>query len=213
VSTLAESGAAIARRISPLASAEAFPEAADWESAFAIRFFKDWRGENADPQRETEVRILWTPQTLYLHFTARYRAITVFTDSDSNGRRDQMWDRDVAEVFLQPPGSPEHSYKEFEVSPNGLWIDLDIAPGQKRDLHSGLRRRAAIDEAAKIWRAELAIPMKSLTSHFDPHEEWRANFYRVEGASEPRFYFAWRPTMTPQPNFHVPEAFGRLRFA
>jgi hypothetical protein len=34
----------------------------------------------------------------------------------------------------------------------------------------------------------------------------------VEGPSEPRFYSAWRPTNTGQPNFHVPEAFGWLVF-
>jgi len=123
-----------------------------------------------------------------------------------------MWDRDVAEVFLQPPGSPAHHYKEFEVSPNGLWIDLDIAPDEKRSLQSGLLRRASVDAVEKIWRAELALPMKSLTLNFDPSQEWRVNFYRVEGAEEPRFYSAWRPTMTPQPNFHVPEAFGGLVF-
>jgi len=39
------------------------------------------------------------------------------------------------------------------------------------------------------------------------------NFYRVEGAAEPRFYSAWQPTGTPAPNFHVPEAFGELVFA
>jgi alpha-galactosidase len=39
------------------------------------------------------------------------------------------------------------------------------------------------------------------------------NFYRVEGPQEPRAYLAWRPTKTPQPNFHVPSAFGKLRFA
>jgi alpha-galactosidase len=41
---------------------------------------------------------------------------------------------------------------------------------------------------------------------------WRVNFFRVEGAAEPRFYSAWRPTNTPKPNFHVPEAFGALVF-
>ena len=45
-----------------------------------------------------------------------------------------------------------------------------------------------------------------------PAAEWRVNFFRVEGAREPRFYSAWRATNTPQPNFHVPEAFGKLRF-
>jgi alpha-galactosidase len=38
------------------------------------------------------------------------------------------------------------------------------------------------------------------------------NFFRVEGKEEPRGYYAWRPTHTPQPNFHVPSAFGSMRF-
>jgi alpha-galactosidase len=61
--------------------------------------------------------------------------------------------------------------------------------------------------------AELALPMKCLVERFDPAARWRVNFYRVEGASEPRFYSAWQPTGTPAPNFHVPEAFGTLIFA
>ena len=55
--------------------------------------------------------------------------------------------------------------------------------------------------------------MKALVDHFDPAAEWRLNFFRVEGARESRFYSAWRATNTPQPNFHVPDAFGKLRFA
>ena len=66
--------------------------------------------------------------------------------------------------------------------------------------------------AASLWSAELAIPMRALTAQFDPATEWRVNFFRVEGPREPRFYSAWRATNTPAPNFHVPEAFGKLRF-
>ncbi len=70
-----------------------------------------------------------------------------------------------------------------------------------------------LDEAQKIWIAELAIPVKCLVPRFDPAVAWRVNFYRVEGAEEPRFYSAWRPTSTAVQNFHVPEAFGELVFA
>lgn len=189
-----------------------FPSAAAWDSATPVRFDADWRGENHDPERETEVRLLWTQATLYLRFIDRYRVITVFEVADDDGRRDQLWDRDVAEVFLQPDSSESHRYKEFEVSPNGFWIDLDIANGKHQGLKSGMQRRVTIDEPAKTWTAELAIPMKSLVEHFEPDAVWRVNFYRVEGPTEPRFYSAWRPTKTPQPNFHVPELFGRLIF-
>jgi alpha-galactosidase len=203
---------AVAVRMAEPADAEGFPTRAAWGLGQALRFNADWRGKNADPGRETEVRLLWTAETFFLRFRAKYRTITVFPDAAPNGWRDQLWDRDVAEVFLQPDKSNLRRYKEFEVSPNGYWIDLDIAPGEKHDLNSGMRRRVVLDEKSRTWMAELAIPMKSLVEKIDASAAWRVNFYRVEGASEPRFYSAWRPTRTPVPNFHVPEAFGELVF-
>jgi len=204
---------AVAVRMQESPDGEGFPRASAWKLSKTLRFNTDWQGKNADPQRETEVRLLWAPETLYVRFRAKYVSITIFSDAQPNGRRDQLWERDVAEVFLQPDPSNLRRYKEFEISPNGFWIDLDIAPGEKHDLQSGLRRRVNLDEATKTWAAELAIPMKCLVENFDPEAAWRVNFYRVEGAGEPRFYSAWQPTRTPKPNFHVPEMFGQLIFA
>jgi alpha-galactosidase len=187
--------------------------APEWQKAQAIVFCSDWQGTNSDEERETEVRVLWSSQTLYLRFQCRYRELFLFEDSDSNGRRDHLWDRDVAEAFLQPDPARERYYREFEVSPNGMWIDLDIFPGGLADLKSGLQGSVFLDKNERRWAAELAIPIKALTSNFDPKAVWRANFYRVEGTEEPRAYLAWRPTGTPKPDFHVPAAFGRLRFA
>jgi hypothetical protein len=211
-SLMPEQHTVIATQLPRSPQSDGFPVALDWQTAAPISFNADWQGLNSDPGRETEVRLLWTSETLFLRFLARYRSITVFPDSEPSGRRDKLWDRDVAEVFLQPhPSIPTH-YKEFEVSPNGFWIDLDIAPGNLHNLQSGMRRRVTIDEKNKTWSAELAIPIKSLTANFDPGSVWRVNFYRVEGETEPRFYSAWGPTGTPQPNFHVPQAFGKLVF-
>ncbi len=183
-----------------------------WDQAEPIRFSADWQGQNADPEMETEVRVLWSPEILHLRFVCRFRELSVFDDSAPNGRRDHLWDRDVAEAFLQSPPAVGKNYKEFEVAPNGMWIDLDISPSGLVDLKSGLTRSVHLDEQRRTWTAELAIPMKALTARFDPAQPWGANFYRVEGSVEPRRYLAWQPTHTPQPNFHVPERFGTLRF-
>jgi hypothetical protein len=184
-----------------------------WAQAQPIIFCKNWQGANPDTERQTEVRLLWSQQSLYLRFECGYRELLVFEDSDPDGRRDHLWERDVAEVFLQPDPSLPHNYKEFEVSPNGMWIDLDIFPGGRANLNSGLLRSVFLDEKRHKWAAEFAIPFKSLTGSFDPNAPWRANFFRIEGPSERRTYQAWQPTLTPQPNFHVPEVFGELRFA
>lgn len=195
---------------------DGFPPGVAWDTIDGVSFAADWQGKNPDPQRSTEVRLLWTPETLFLRFRCHYRTLTTFADSDADGRRYQLWDRDVAEVFLQPDPATPHRYWEFEVSPNGLWIDLDIdldkPPGHKGNPHSGLRRRVSIDPEGKFWTAEIALPMRGLAPSFDCAATWRVNFFRVEGATEPRFYSSWQPTGTPRPNFHVPEAFGKLKF-
>ena len=192
---------------------EASHPAAEWQQADPVVFSSDWRGMNPDPSRQTKVRILWSRQTLYLRFECHYRELHVFEDSEPNGRRDHLWDRDVAEAFLQPDPSRPRFYREFEVSPNGMWIDLDIFPGGLADLKSGLQRSVEINPEMHTWTAELAIPIRALTEQFDPSKIWRANFYRIEGSKEPRAYFAWQPTRTATPNFHVPSAFGYLRFS
>jgi hypothetical protein len=210
--TLQSNRDAVAAHLQEKTDGEGFPSRSAWEKAPALHFDRDWRGEHFDPQRGTEVRLLWTPETLFVRFVCRYRSITVFPDARADGRRSELWNRDVAETFLQPDASDPLVYKEFEVSPNGYWIDLAVSHGKIDDLHSGLRRRVAMDEQAKTWTAELAVPIRSLTARFDPHQVWRANFFRIEGPGEPRFYGAWSPTHSEKPNFHVPSAFVNLRF-
>lgn len=203
----------VAKRVNREIELDAAHPAAEWNNALPISFCADWQGLNPQPTLLTQVQALWSLQTLFLRFDCHYRTVYVFEDSDPNGRRYQLWDRDVVEAFLQPDPSRERFYKELEVAPNGMWVDLDIFPGGHSDLQSGLRRSVSLNQIERCWTAELSLPLRSLTDKFDPTVPWRANFYRVEGEAEPRQYLAWRPTHTPQPNFHVPECFGILRFA
>src|SRR5271165_2346854 len=201
-----------ALRLTKKLDADGFTQQSAWEVALPIRFDQDWQGQNADRSRTTEVRLLWTLETLFLRFQVNYRDLNVYPEAREDGWRDKLWDRDVAEAFLQPDSRDPLKYKEFEVAPNGFWIDLDVSHGAIQELHSELRRRVVQNPTEKTWTAELAIPMHSLTFAFDPHHPWHVNFYRIEGKTEPRFYSAWSPTYSPRPNFHVPAAFGNLTF-
>lgn len=211
--TKANQAEAFAARISSDIGLNSTNPAAEWKLAQPICFSADWQGNHPDPRLETEVRALWSATTLYLRFNCHYGELFLFDTSDPSGRRDHLWDRDVAEAFLQPEPSPDRYYKEFEIAPNGMWIDLDISPSGLSDLKSGLTRSVHIDEQTRTWVAEAAIPLRAIAAKFDPNSAWHANFYRVEGKTEPRRYMAWRPTHTQKPDFHVPEAFGILRFA
>ena len=93
----------VAREIQ-LGAASPAPE---WQRADPIVFCSDWQGKNPDEERQTQVRAMWSPRTLYLRFECRYRTLYVFESSDPDGRRDHLWDRDVVEAFLQPDPSRE----------------------------------------------------------------------------------------------------------
>src|SRR5437879_13735729 len=84
---------AVAVRMTKPVDTDGFPQPSAWERAAPLRFDEDWQGKNRDPEKETEVRLLWTPETLFLRFRARYRTISVFPDAEPDGRRDQLWDR------------------------------------------------------------------------------------------------------------------------
>jgi alpha-galactosidase len=208
-----DKGGAVANPCTTPLDTEGFPRASAWQTTPPFRFDTDWQGKNPDPERETEVRLLWAPETLFLKFRAGYREITVFSDANPNGRRDQLWNRDVVEVFLQTDVADPWVYKEIEIAPNGMWLDLAVNHRAISDLHSGLKRRVTVDRDEHVWTAEVAIPMAALAPGFDCDKPWRVNFFRVEGAAEPRFYSAWRPTHTLEPDFHVPKAFAPLVFS
>jgi len=155
--------------------------------------------------------MLWSSQALYLRFEAHYRDIYVYPEA--NQRHKKLWLRDVVEVFLQPDTNRGRHYKEFEISPNGNWIDLDISPAGGSNLVCAVKASASVSTGKHVWVAELAIPMRCLTQNFDRDAEWRLNLFRIEGNGPGRFYSAWRPTKTVRPDFHVPEVFGALKFS
>src|ERR1039458_10853979 len=97
----------MAVRLSQPVGANVFPFESEWERAAPICFSHDWQGKNQDPLRQTEVKVLWREDEFYLRFRCRYCTIHVFRDVVQFGRRDELWDRDVAEVFLQR--SEEHT--------------------------------------------------------------------------------------------------------
>jgi hypothetical protein len=70
--------------------------------------------------------------------------------------------------------------------------------------------------AARIEEGRVMIAMRVPWEAFprapQAGERWRANLFRCVGKGDQRGYLAWQPTHTERPNFHVPKAFGTLRF-
>lgn len=188
-----------------------------WERAQPVSIERYWSGELAPSARHAEARVIWTEAALNVRFVCQQREPLVVSDSPVLDQKIVgLWERDVCEIFIAPDARAPERYFEFEAAPTGEWLDLlihDAPEGRETDWHhrSGLQVAAQIGEN-RVTIA-MRIPWKALTNR-PPRlgERWRANLFRCVGTGAARGYLAWRPTKTPEPNFHVPAAFGRLKF-
>lgn len=207
-----------ARLPSRLLGRDGFPLASAWEDAPASFFAHDWRGRPLAGTQSTRVLLLHGEGALYLRFNSRYNAISIHEREPSATAIWPLWERDVVEVFLQAPqdvGSDR--YREIEVAPNGLVMDLEVQGRGRKRLINACKARASIDEPHRMWTAELVLPMPSLGSmgsvaarRAGALDGWRIGLFRIEGSGAQRQFSAWSPTGTPAANFHVPAAFGHL---
>jgi Carbohydrate family 9 binding domain-like len=189
------------------------PTLAQWRDVPPVTIGLDYFGK-AVAGSPTEVRSRWTAQNLYLLYSAPYDELNLKPQPQKEKDTVPLWDWDVVEAFLGSNFEHIGHYFEFELSPQGEWVDLDIDkdhPKQQQFAawNSGFAVRARIDAAHKVWFGEMRIPLRSLgVSAPRAGQQLRTGLYRCAGRAPQRAYYAWSPTG--QRSFHVPEAFGLL---
>jgi Carbohydrate family 9 binding domain-like len=163
----------------------------------------------------TEIRSRWTNQNLYFLFVCPYQQLNLGPDPRTNTETNKLWNWDVAEVFIGSDFQNIRKYKEFEVSPQGEWVDLDIdldIPHHEDGWtwNSGFQVAARIDKRAKIWYACMRIPYASVDGRpIAAGNLLRVNFFRAQGPPSTHKAITWQPTH--QATYHVPEVFGSLK--
>ncbi|MCI0337828.1 MAG: carbohydrate-binding family 9-like protein [Acidobacteria bacterium] len=190
------------------------PDAQPWKG---IRGVIAERGPTGDltPGHRTEIRSRWTQNNLYVLFVCPYQELFLKPDTTTTNETNKLWDWDVAEVFIGTDYQNIKHYTEFQVSPRGEWVDLDIDRNPDPPVHdwqwnSGFEVKARIDVKNKIWYGEMRIPMAKIDKRAPKGGlEMRINFYRLQGPPLDRKRIAWQATKSN--SYHVPEAFGRLR--
>ena len=189
------------------------PQAREWKDAPRVVIDRDYLHQPI-AGRPTEVRSRWTRDHLYLLYVCPYDVLNLKPGDPSAEETPALWNGDVAEAFIGSGIERITRYKEFQVSPRGEWVDLDIDRENPkgpagRMWNSGYVVRGRIDAASKIWYGEMRIPFAAIDARPpEPGREFRIGLYRIATA-EPKVYYAWQPTG--QTTFHVPEAFGTLR--
>lgn len=182
-----------------------------WQLPAPVTVEYQLRDGAARPEVSTTVRVLWSDRYLYLGYECPYTELTVFDPPDRKHERTGLWDRDVVEAFIGSDAGNGRHYYEFEVSPNGEQLDLELGGATKGlDWNSGFDSDTRVDRPARVWRAVLRIPLKALSAAGAPGRgtRWRLNLYRHDIAH--KTFMAWNPTATS--TAHTPEKFGTLEF-
>ncbi|MBM3813520.1 MAG: hypothetical protein FJW20_18000 [Acidimicrobiia bacterium] len=164
-----------------------------------------------------EVRMQWTPRYLYMLFISPYDDLNLKADPKTAEETYQLWSWDVTELFIGADLEQIHRYREYQVSPQGEWVDLDIDRKSMNaekawQWNSGFQVKARIDKTRKIWYGEMKIPMASMdTRPAEVGKQYRMNLYRLTGKAPNRQSTMWTPVM--DRSHHTPEKFGRLVLA
>ena len=185
-----------------------------WKGAHRAMMQVDIKGNPVGALR-TEVRSRWTKDHLYFLFVCPYKQLYLKPSPDAAKETYELWNWNVAEVFLGSDFKDIKRYKEFEISPQNEWIDLDV------DLHkphheegwvwnSNFEHTARIDAAKHIWYAALKIPFAVLDSAAASRgKTYRLNLFRTEGGPKDVKEIVWQAPMGE--TFHAPEKFGLLK--
>ena len=185
-----------------------------WHAAKAVYAERDKHGQVL-PDYRTEIRTRWTEKNIYFLFICPYKDLYLKPAPDTDHETNELWNWNVAEVFIGSDFKDIKRYKEFEVSPHNEWVDLDI--DLKKPHHedgwlwnSGFDHLTRIDAAKHIWYVAMKIPFKAIdTRTAGPGNMFRVNLYRTEGPPKEQKEIMWQPVMSD--TFHVPERFGLLR--
>jgi hypothetical protein len=206
------SGEVASKRAEHDSPAQTDPNSPFWREAPATFATVDTFGK-AVPGHRTEIRSRWTRDNLYFLFICPYDKLFLKPQPKTKTETNELWNWDVAEVFIGSDFKNIRRYKEFEVSPQSEWIDLDVDLTKPHHedgwvWNSGFQVSARIDTAAKVWYAAMRIPYAAVDSRTPAAGNlFRVNFYRAQGPNHQAI--AWRPTG--KETYHVPESFGTLK--
>ena len=188
----------------------------EWNKTGSAQINQYWSGEPAPVGRQAEARILWSAKALYVRYACHQaEPLVISRNPQTETKTMNLWDRDVCDIFVAPDPSVIERYLEFEVAPTGEWIDvaLDLTSGERQ---SDWKFNSHMTAAAKIEKDRVTmamrIPWNGWIHQPQKGERWRANLFRCVGKDPGRGYLSWQPTRTPQPSFHLPQAFGWLVF-
>lgn len=206
----------LSQRASDDSDPSADPDSGFWKTIKGVSIESSILGQNVT-NLHAEIRSRWTANNLYSLFIGHYDVLNLKTNPDTTTETYRLWENDCFEAYAGADFEHVNLYKEFQMSPQGEFLDLDIDASKPRPgyngeqlWNSGMKVRARIDEARKIWCGEMRIPISAIDKRpAQVGNELRVNFCRQDGRGWDRTFLAWQPTGAWNP--HRPAKFGTLK--
>lgn len=169
---------------------------------------------------QTAVRLLWTPETLYVGFDCGEPNVERLYLAERRHDDPQIWVDAGVEIFLNPSGDRTH-YRHLIVNANGVLTDgaYEIVGGKPApgDLAWESGARTAASKQAGSWQVEVAIPVAAVAGTAAPlaaGSTWVANLCRsrniTQAGKDENQLYTWSPFV--RRSFHDPANFGQIRF-
>jgi hypothetical protein len=166
----------------------------------------------------TTVRLLWTPQTLYVGFDCQEPAVDRLYVTARNRDDGDMWKDAGIELFVNP-SRDRTAYRHIMVNALGNVADAACRRigGTKTESDYAWNTKADIKtwRGNDRWQAEIALPVQESGERpLHPGDTWIANFCRnrniTGGSKTDNQLHTWSPFL--KHGFHDLLNFGRLRF-
>jgi hypothetical protein len=162
-----------------------------------------WTWDGHPVQGGPRVRIEEQGAELVVHIAAPiYGAAPV---EGPPGRRWELWEHEVVELFLAGPGAPGATeYVELELAPTGHWLALRLR-GTRNIVDEDVPVRATAARLGEHWTGTLRIDRDQL-----PAGPLRVLATAAHGQPGARRYLAHVPLPADKPDFHQLHRFTAL---
>lgn len=153
-----------------------------------------------------------------------------FVIANSENHFDKVWQDSCVEIFFTPSNNIEDGYFNLEINCSGkVYFQhqkskrnevnrIDITDIDKLNIKTSFSGTIKEEIIKPInWFIECEIPFDILAKYSKVEfpikgVEWRANFNKCADSSSHPHWLTWNKIDYPEPNFHLPEFFGILRF-
>jgi hypothetical protein len=197
-----------------------------WQNISVLQVDK-YMGEEPDHKPKVQAKMAYDSAAVYLIFRVEDQYVKCIMDQ----YQDPVSRDSTVEFFFTPGDDISKGYFNLEVNcggtglfkfqkggkkgyveiPKSIFEKIDIAHSLPSIVHPEIKDTIT-------WTVEYRIPVNILTRYYDevdfpaPGVEWKANFYKIADDSSHPHWLTWSFVDYPEPRFHLPEFFGKLRF-